>query len=37
MVEIMTTDCMDIWIHIGQQVPQIERAPQVDVIFWDPP
>ena len=36
-VEIMTIDCMDIQIHIGKEVSQIERAPQVDVIVWDLP
>ena len=37
MLEIMTIDYMDIQIQIGDEVPQIERAPQLDVIVWDPP
>ena len=36
MGEIMTKICMDIQIQIGQEMPQTERAPQVDVIAWDP-
>ena len=31
MVDIMTTDCIDIQIHIGQEMSQTKRAPQVDV------
>ena len=37
MVEIMTTDYMDVRIQIGKEVPQTGRTPQVDVIVWDPP
>ena len=37
MVETMTIDYMDIRIKIELEVPQTERAPQVDVIVWDPP
>ena len=37
MGEIMTTNYMDIQIHIGEEVPQIGRAPQVDIIVWDLP
>ena len=33
----MTTICMGIQIQIWQEVPQAKRAPQVDVIVWDPP
>ena len=32
MMEIMTTYCMVIQMHIGMEVPQTERAPHVDVI-----
>ena len=32
MVEIMTTDYMDIQIQLGQEVSQTERAPQMDVM-----
>ena len=37
MEEIMTTIWMGIRIQIGKEVPQKERAPQVDAIFCDPP
>ena len=32
----MTTNCMDIQIQIGKEVPWTGRPPQVDIIFWDP-
>ena len=34
MVEIMTTDYMDIRMQIGMEVSQTEEAHQVDVIVW---
>ena len=37
MIEIMTTDCMDIQIQIEQEVSQTERVPQLDDTVWDLP